>query len=94
MRARKRLDLEASLYQTLQILSVNLFEKTPISQALQPLDMEANLLGDPNQPDSSVAALLRQLKSSLSTGRESNWRATAWEIHPIRSIEVVQRPAR
>jgi hypothetical protein len=47
--ARKRLDLEASLYQTLQILSVNLFEKTPISQALQPLDMEANLLSDPNQ---------------------------------------------
>jgi hypothetical protein len=36
--ARKRLDLEASLYQTLHI-----------SQALQPLDMEANLLGDPNQ---------------------------------------------
>src|SRR6059036_1797091 len=47
--ARKRLGLEASLYQTLQILSVNLFEKTPISQALQPLDMDANLLGDPNQ---------------------------------------------
>ena len=47
--ARKRLDLEASLYQTLQILSVNLFEKTPISQALQPLDMEANLIRDPNQ---------------------------------------------
>ena len=47
--ARKRLDLEASLYQTLQILSVTLFERTPISQALQPLDMDANLLGDPNQ---------------------------------------------
>jgi IS4 transposase len=47
--ARKRLNLEASLYQTLQILSVNLFERTPISLALQPLDMDANLLGDPNQ---------------------------------------------
>src|SRR5207302_4325700 len=47
--ARKRLNLEASLYQTLQILSVNLFERTPISQALQPLDIDANLLGDPNQ---------------------------------------------
>src|ERR1700723_4115399 len=47
--ARKRLNLETSLYQTLQILSVNLFERTPISQALQPLDMDANLLGDPNQ---------------------------------------------
>jgi hypothetical protein len=32
---RKRLGLEASLYQTLQILSVALFEKTPILQALQ-----------------------------------------------------------
>src|SRR6267378_7063231 len=47
--ARKRLELEASLYQTLQILSVNLFERTPISQALEPLDIDANLLGDPNQ---------------------------------------------
>jgi hypothetical protein len=46
---RKRLGLEASLYQTLQILSVTLFEKTPISQALQTFDLEANLLGDPNQ---------------------------------------------
>ena len=26
--------------------------------------------------------------------RERNWRATAWEIHPITSIEVVPRPAR
>ena len=33
--ARKRLALEASLYQILQILSVTLFEKTPILQALQ-----------------------------------------------------------
>src|SRR6202165_422402 len=32
---RKRLGLEASLYQILQILSVTLFEKTPILQALQ-----------------------------------------------------------
>ena len=47
--ARKRLDLEASLYQTLQILSVTLFEKTPILQALQTIDIEGNLLGDPNQ---------------------------------------------
>ena len=47
--ARKRLNLEASLYQTLQILSVNLFERTPISQALEPPDIDANLLGDSNQ---------------------------------------------
>src|ERR1022692_1605245 len=45
---RKRLDLEASLYQILQILSVTLFEKTPIPQALQTCDMEANLLEDAN----------------------------------------------
>jgi Transposase DDE domain/Domain of unknown function (DUF4372) len=32
---RKRLDLDASLYQILQIFSVNLFEKTPIFQVFQ-----------------------------------------------------------
>src|SRR6202167_5995969 len=37
---RKRLGLNASLYQILQILSVTLFEKTPILQALQPADSE------------------------------------------------------
>ncbi len=37
---RKRLCLEGSLYQILQILSVTLFEKTPILQALQPCDSE------------------------------------------------------
>jgi len=31
---RKRLGLESSVYQILQILSVTLFEKTPILQAL------------------------------------------------------------
>ncbi len=46
---RKRLGLEASLYQILQILSVTLFEKTPILQALQPSDSHENLLADPNQ---------------------------------------------
>ena len=33
---RKKLGLEASLYQILQVLSVTLFEKMPILQALQP----------------------------------------------------------
>ena len=42
---RKRLGLEASLYQILQILSVTLFEKTPILRALQAPDFE-NKLGD------------------------------------------------
>src|SRR5450631_1557624 len=35
---RKRLELEASLYQILQILSVSLFEKTPILCALQAIE--------------------------------------------------------
>jgi transposase len=43
---RKRLGLEVSLYQILQILSVTLFEKTPILRALQPSDSDIDL-GDP-----------------------------------------------
>jgi len=46
---RKRLGLEASLYQILQVLSVTLFEKTPILQALQPSDSQENLLDSSNQ---------------------------------------------
>src|ERR1017187_9423216 len=41
---RKRLGLEISLYQILQILSVMLFEKMPILQALQPPDSQNDLL--------------------------------------------------
>ncbi len=40
---RKRLGLEASLYQILQILSVTLFEKTPILRALQASDSADDL---------------------------------------------------
>ena len=43
---RKRLGLDASLYQILQILSLTLFEKTPILQALQASDSQ-NELPDP-----------------------------------------------
>ncbi|MCI0349719.1 MAG: IS4 family transposase [Acidobacteriales bacterium] len=46
---RKRLGLEASLYQILQILSVTLFEKTPILQALQASDSECDLPDTSNQ---------------------------------------------
>ena len=46
---RKRLALEASLYQILQILSVTLFEKTPILQALQASDSDFELLDPSNQ---------------------------------------------
>ncbi len=40
---RKRLALRASLYQILQILSVTLFEKTPILQALRASDSQEEL---------------------------------------------------
>ena len=47
--ARKRLGLEASLYQILQILSVTLFEKTPILQALQPSNSQDAFSSSDNQ---------------------------------------------
>jgi len=46
---RKRLGLEASLYQILQILSITLFEKTPILQALQASDSQSDLPNPDNQ---------------------------------------------
>jgi hypothetical protein len=46
---KKRLGLEASLYQILQILSITLFEKTPILRALQPSDSEDDLPALGNQ---------------------------------------------
>jgi hypothetical protein len=46
---RKRLGLDTSLYQILQILSVTLFEKTPILPALQASDSENDSLHAGNQ---------------------------------------------
>src|SRR2546425_10366462 len=46
---RKRLGLEASLYQILQILSLTLFERTPILCALQAIDEDANFAENINQ---------------------------------------------
>src|SRR6266404_1807975 len=46
---RKRLGLDSSLYQILPILSVTLFEKTPILQALQDPDSQMDLPADVNQ---------------------------------------------
>jgi IS4 transposase len=46
---RKRLGLEASLYQILQILSLTLFEKMPILQALEASDSREDLVADQNQ---------------------------------------------
>jgi len=46
---KKRLDLPGSLYTLLQVLSVTLFEKMPISQALQQKDYTSQLTEDSNQ---------------------------------------------
>src|ERR1035438_5038657 len=46
---RKRLGMEASLYQILQILSLTLFEKTPILCALQSIEEDANFIENANQ---------------------------------------------
>jgi IS4 transposase len=46
---RKRLGLQVSLYQILQILSVTLFEKMPILQALEASDFQKDLAADQNQ---------------------------------------------
>jgi hypothetical protein len=57
---RKRLGAEVTLYQLLQVLSLTLFEKTPILQALQQIDSQNDLPYSGNQlnlfglqPDSS-----------------------------------------
>jgi hypothetical protein len=46
---RKRLDLDASLYQILQILSLTLFEKAPILWALHAPDFDNDLVDSGNQ---------------------------------------------
>jgi hypothetical protein len=46
---RKRLGLEASLYQILQILSLTLFEKTPILKALQAIGRDSYSVENVNQ---------------------------------------------
>ena len=47
--ARKRLGIQAGLYQILQILSLTLFEKTPILRTLQRLDVKLELDDDDKQ---------------------------------------------
>ncbi len=46
---RKRLALELSLYQSLQILSTTLFEKVPIFEALEAPDFQDALVADRKQ---------------------------------------------
>jgi hypothetical protein len=46
---KKRLNTEASLYTILQILSLTLFEKTPLDQLLKNMEPEMNTSQDTNQ---------------------------------------------
>jgi hypothetical protein len=46
---RKRLGLEMSLYQILQIFSITLFEKMPISCVLEAFDSRSDLLNNSKQ---------------------------------------------
>ena len=46
---KKLLNLTASLYQILQILSLTLFEKTPLDQLLSRIPPDENQPFDPNQ---------------------------------------------
>jgi len=48
---RKRLGLDKTLYQILQILSVTIFEKDPILQVFQASDSESEFFVNPNQLD-------------------------------------------
>ena len=54
---RKRLEVESSLYQILQVLSLTLFERTPILRALQQIDSQLEL---PCQPAESVRLIAGQ----------------------------------
>ena len=46
---KKRLNLSASLYEILQILSLTMFERTPLDQLLTRTTLAENLLENPNQ---------------------------------------------
>jgi hypothetical protein len=47
--ARKRLGLEKSLYQILQIFSITSLEKVPILQVFEAFDFQSELLDNANQ---------------------------------------------
>ena len=46
---KKKLNLDTSLYTLLQILSITLFEKMPLQQALQPIEERLNMIENQNQ---------------------------------------------
>jgi hypothetical protein len=90
---RKRLALEISLYQILQILSVTLFEKTPILQALQPPDSQDDSLASVNQLNLFVIAgqqwrgLAELTPTAIDNGIRLCWFAISsplrpWVSHP------------
>jgi hypothetical protein len=75
---RKRLGLEISLYQILQVLSVTLFEKTPILQAIQATRLPTGFT-QLRQPIDSVRLIAGQLvRKVLNRLDKSQWKASHW----------------
>ncbi len=77
---RKRLGLEASLYQILQILSVTLFEKVPILRALEASDSQEDSVADQNQlilfdfyPDSSDPTYRKPFDMIFERAKTGEW---------------------
>src|ERR1700723_2276179 len=66
------------------------------ARAAEQRDTHIELVLDPmaGSPTQRVDVEHQNASENTAPGREGNRRATAWEIHPIISIEVVQRPAR
>ena len=73
---RKRLGLEASLYQILQILSLTLFEKTPILQALQASDSQEDITRS-RQPVDSIRLLTGQQCRNMAVSPDAHTRVSS-----------------
>jgi hypothetical protein len=84
------LGLDASLCQILQILSVTLFEKTPILQAIQPSNSTDNLFDSANQLN--LFAYSRTAVKYVSCRRQSEKRFLLLEAQKVKVIEL--SPAR
>jgi hypothetical protein len=78
---RKRLNLELSLHEMLQILSVTPFEKTPLFQLLTHCAIDENINEDPNQ-----LILLETCRTLVILPHEiktaERWCASATEMQP------------
>jgi hypothetical protein len=90
---RKRVGLDASLYQILQILSLTLFEKTPILQALQTSDSQEQLTCDqcsqrrffsrkpaPQARTMSATSTGGRFISWLASPCRARWRMRRWTV--------------